>query len=97
MTVPRCGLGEPVAETDFRDDAGLKAEAEAAAHEGFTGKLAIHPAQVEIINAAFTPSKEDIHLTRQLVEGARLLGLKVHDHVVIGHGRHVSLAQRGLI
>jgi len=44
-----------------------------------------------------TPSKEDIHLTRQLVEGARLLGLKVHDHVVIGHGRHVSLAQRGLI
>jgi DNA repair protein RadC len=42
-----------------------------------------------------TPSKEDIHLTRQLVEGARLLGLRVHDHVVIGRGRHVSLAERG--
>ena len=44
-----------------------------------------------------TPSKEDIHLTRQLVEGGRLLGLRVHDHVIIGDGRHVSLAQRGLL
>jgi DNA repair protein RadC len=46
-----------------------------------------------------TPSKEDIHLTRQLVDGARLLGLRVHDHVIIGNGsdQWVSLAQRGLI
>lgn len=44
-----------------------------------------------------TPSKEDVHLTRQLCEGARLLGLRVHDHVIIGHGRHVSLAQRGVV
>jgi DNA repair protein RadC len=44
-----------------------------------------------------TPSKEDVHLTRQLVEGARLLGLRVHDHVIIGQGRHVSLAERGLV
>jgi DNA repair protein RadC len=44
-----------------------------------------------------TPSKEDIHLTRQLCEGGRLLGLTVHDHVIIGQGRHVSLSQRGLI
>ena len=45
---------------DFRDEAGLLAEARAAAREGFTGKLAIHPAQVEPINAAFTPSAEDV-------------------------------------
>jgi citrate lyase subunit beta/citryl-CoA lyase len=45
---------------DFRDGEGLRAEAEAAAHEGFTGKLAIHPAQVPVINAAFTPSTEDV-------------------------------------
>jgi RadC-like JAB domain len=44
-----------------------------------------------------TPSKEDLHLTRQLCEGARLLGLRVHDHVIIGRGRHVSLAQRGVV
>jgi citrate lyase subunit beta/citryl-CoA lyase len=45
---------------DFKDEAGLKAEAEAARREGFTGKLAIHPDQVAVINAAFTPSPDDI-------------------------------------
>jgi len=34
--------------------------AEAARREGFTGKLAIHPDQVAVINAAFTPSSDDI-------------------------------------
>jgi citrate lyase subunit beta/citryl-CoA lyase len=45
---------------DFKDDKGLKREAEAARREGFTGKLAIHPAQVAVINAAFTPSKAEV-------------------------------------
>jgi RadC-like JAB domain len=46
-----------------------------------------------------TPSKEDVSLTRQLVEGARLLGIRLHDHVIIGNGmgNWVSLAQRGLL
>jgi DNA repair protein RadC len=44
-----------------------------------------------------TPSREDIRLTRQLVECARLLDLRVHDHLVIGRGRFVSLAERGII
>ena len=45
---------------DFRDDSGLRDEAEAARREGFTGKLAIHPAQVPVINAAFTPSADEV-------------------------------------
>ena len=45
---------------DFRDAKGLAAEAEAARREGFTGKLAIHPGQVAIINAAFTPSADEV-------------------------------------
>ncbi|MBA3669362.1 MAG: CoA ester lyase [Sphingomonas sp.] len=45
---------------DFKDSDGLRAEAEAAAREGFTGKLAVHPAQVEVINAAFSLSADDI-------------------------------------
>ena len=45
---------------DFRDGDGLRAEAEAAAREGFTGKLAIHPDQVAVINAAFSPGADDI-------------------------------------
>ena len=46
-----------------------------------------------------TPSKEDIALTRHLAEGARLLGIRLHDHVIIGNGsgQWVSLAQRGLL
>ncbi|MDP9423981.1 MAG: CoA ester lyase [Pseudomonadota bacterium] len=53
---------------DFRDEAGLVEEARAAAAEGFTGKLAIHPAQIGPINAAFTPSPEEIDHARAIVE-----------------------------
>jgi citrate lyase subunit beta / citryl-CoA lyase len=52
---------------DFRNADGLRAEVEAAAHEGFTGKLAIHPAQVPVINAAFTPSADDVRHAEEIV------------------------------
>ena len=44
-----------------------------------------------------TPSPEDLRLTRQLADGAKLLDLRLHDHVIIGNGteRWVSLANRG--
>src|SRR2546428_72368 len=42
-------------------------------------------------------SREDVRLTRQLVECARLLDLRIHDHLVIGRGRFVSLAEKGII
>jgi citrate lyase subunit beta/citryl-CoA lyase len=44
---------------DFRDEAGLIASARQARRDGFLGKLAIHPDQVDPINAAFTPSAEE--------------------------------------
>ena len=53
---------------DFRDEEGLQQEAQAAAREGFTGKLAIHPAQVGVINAAFTPSAEEVEHARAIVQ-----------------------------
>src|SRR5262245_11027246 len=43
------------------------------------------------------PSREDVRLTRQLVECARLLDLRIHDHVIIGQGGFGSLAEQGLI
>ena len=52
---------------DFRDEDGLAREAAAARREGFTGKLAIHPAQVTVINAAFTPSAEEVAHARAIV------------------------------
>lgn len=52
---------------DFRDVEGLRTEAEAARREGFTGKLAIHPVQVAVINAAFTPSADDVRHAEAIV------------------------------
>ncbi|MEO7750541.1 MAG: CoA ester lyase [Sphingomicrobium sp.] len=52
---------------DIRDEDGLRAETEAAANEGFTGKLAIHPDQVAIINAAFTPSAAQVSQAEAIV------------------------------
>ena len=42
--------------TDFRDPAGLAAECAAARRSGFTGKMAIHPAQIAAINDVFSTS-----------------------------------------
>jgi DNA repair protein RadC len=46
-----------------------------------------------------TPSREDLRLTRQIADGARLLDLRLHDHIIIGNGTEqwVSLAERGLL
>lgn len=52
---------------NFRDPDGLEIEARAASSEGFTGKLAIHPNQVAIINAAFTPSDTELAHARKIV------------------------------
>lgn len=54
--------------TDFRDLDGLTREAAAAARDGFTGKLAIHPDQVPIINAAFTPSERAVAEAQRVLE-----------------------------
>ncbi len=43
-----------------------------------------------------TPSPEDIAVTRQIVEAGTLLDVDVLDHLIIGHGRYVSLRERGL-
>jgi citrate lyase subunit beta / citryl-CoA lyase len=62
--------GVPAIETimgDFRDLAGLKARAETVRRDGFRGMLAIHPDQVPIINAAFTPSEDEIAEAREIV------------------------------
>ena len=52
---------------NFRDLAGFRRECEAARRDGFAAKLAIHPAQIAIINEAFTPSKEAIAKARAIV------------------------------
>ena len=46
--------------TDFEDETGLREETRFAATLGYDGKMAIHPAQVPVVNAAFTPDDEEI-------------------------------------
>jgi citrate lyase subunit beta/citryl-CoA lyase len=53
--------------TDFGDAKGLARQAAAARRDGFTGKLAIHPSQVPIINEAFRPAAEEIAVARRIV------------------------------
>lgn len=53
--------------TNFRDMQGLDAECREARRDGFVGKMAIHPAQVPIINAAFAPTPEEIARAKAVV------------------------------
>lgn len=53
---------------DFRDLEGLKARAEKVRRDGYRGMLAIHPAQVDVINAAFTPTEEEIKQAIEIVD-----------------------------
>jgi citrate lyase subunit beta/citryl-CoA lyase len=53
--------------TNFRDTEGLKAEAADALRDGFSAKAAIHPDQIEPINAAFTPSQADVTWATRVV------------------------------
>ncbi len=53
--------------TDFRDQAGLAESCHTARRDGFTGKLAIHPDQVAVINAAFMPSPEELAQAERVV------------------------------
>jgi citrate lyase subunit beta/citryl-CoA lyase len=52
---------------DFRNAAALRRESEEARRDGFTGKMAIHPAQVSIINEVFTPSAAAVAQARAVV------------------------------
>jgi len=62
--------GVPAIDTvyvDFRDNEGLRRECTEACRDGFLGKMAIHPAQVPIINDAFTPSAKTIEHARAVI------------------------------
>ena len=66
---------------DFRNADGFRRECEDACRDGFTGKMAIHPAQVPIINEVFTPSAEALKHAQAVVDafaaapGAGVVGI----------------------
>ena len=80
---------------DFRDAKGLERAARLAQREGFSGMLAIHPDQVEPINAAFTPSAADVAHAKKVVaafgtgDGVAALDGKMLDQPHLKQARHV--------
>jgi len=83
------------------------------AQEGTIDEAAIHPREVvkkalEVGATALIlvhnhpsgnpePSRADIQITARIAEAGRLLGITVHDHVIVGREGHVSLKAKGLI
>ena len=81
---------------DFRNSEGLRRDTEAARRDGFTGRLAIHPAQVPVINEVFTPTAAQVEKAKAVVAafaaqpGAGAVGIdgKMYDRP------HLARAQR---
>jgi len=81
---------------NFRDMAAFEMECAEAERDGFTAKMAIHPDQVPVINAAFTPSAEALERARAIVQAFADAG---NPGVVAVDGKmydrpHLRLAER---
>jgi citrate lyase subunit beta/citryl-CoA lyase len=69
--VAAAAAGVPAIETihgDFKDEAGLRKRAVAVRRAGYRGMLAIHPAQIDVINEAFTPSPQELASAQEIVD-----------------------------
>jgi citrate lyase subunit beta/citryl-CoA lyase len=89
---------------DYRNDAGLRRDSEDARRDGFTGRLAIHPAQVPIINEVFTPSAAALARAQAIIAafaanpGAGVIGIDgvMYDRPHLARARHlVARTQAG--
>ncbi|MEG3061284.1 MAG: CoA ester lyase [Comamonas sp.] len=84
--------------TNFRDPDGLREEATQALRDGFSGKAAIHPDQVAVINAAFTPDDKDVARAHEVIAA---FDANPHTGAISLHGQmldrpHYRSAQRVL-
>ena len=78
---------------EIRDDAGLQRRSEHVRALGFDGKWAVHPGQVAIINAAFTPAPEELARARSILDA--LAGAEGRGAVEL-HGEMIDEASRKL-
>ena len=82
----------------FKDEEGLRAECDQGRDLGFDGKTLIHPAQVEVANAAFSPSDEEVELARRQIAAFEEVqktgqGVAVVDGQIV-ENLHVDTARR---
>lgn len=84
---------------DIADTEGLKQETRASASLGFDGKCAIHPAQIAVINAALTPSEQQVAKARQILIVNRKGVGSVEHHMVdeaVARNARLVLARAGI-
>jgi citrate lyase subunit beta/citryl-CoA lyase len=104
--VGAAAAGVPAIETihgDFRDEAGLRKRAAQVRRAGYRGMLAIHPAQVDVINEAFVPSAEELAAAQEIVDlfaanpGAGTIGHKgaMLDRPHLARAQAVLRSRRG--
>ncbi len=76
LTACKAGEMEPVDSVypNFRDLDGLYAEALQGRKTGFTGKIAIHPDQVDVINSAFAPTAEEVAFAKRVIAAFDAVG-----------------------
>jgi (3S)-malyl-CoA thioesterase len=84
----------------FRDTEGLRAECEQGRDLGMDGKTVIHPAQLEVANAVFAPTEEELELARRQIDAyekatARGEGVAVVDGQIV-ENLHVATARATL-
>ena len=84
----------------FKDEEGLRAECDQGRDLGFDGKTLIHPAQVDVTNAAFSPSEDEIDLARRQIEAFEEVersgqGVAVVDGKIV-ENLHVETAKKVL-
>jgi len=78
--------------TDFRDLAGLRDSTRALLALGFRARTAIHPAQVPVINAVFTPSEDEITRARRLVDAIEAAERDGSGVTIADDGRMIDAA-----
>jgi len=70
-----------------------------------TREVFVHAVQYEAVNIILlhnhpsgdpTPSAEDIRVTKRLADAGNLIGITLHDHIIIGDNRYISLKEQGL-
>ena len=59
---------------DYKDESGLEAEARLVKSVGFSGKIAIHPDQIPVINRVFSPTESELETARAMIEASESAG-----------------------
>lgn len=97
------GLEPPIdtVYVDFSNEEGMEAETRRAHHAGFGGKLVIHPKQIAIVNAEFSPSEQEMQEAAEILEAAERMGGsafqlngKMVDEPIIKKARKITEAAK---